>query len=303
MSLPVIFVFDLDETMIGVSTPLSSLTRFHTFLYNAIKAQKISPTLCNGKKIHKISLAHVLPPEMLRPGFKDAAHSIKIMYPTAEFFVYSAGTAPYVTDVISWVEKIADVKFRRPLLTRNHTMISESSSVVKSLDIHMDIILDTLLEDYPALSFEYNRNIVAACNIVHIDDRHDVLWEGSSKLINCPAYSYTPFIDITAGLDKCVVRSDVVQEYLRQEERGDAFIEPTHPLGSPEERELQFHLFMAEKYRQVSDINCKHLTDDFFARLTSTLKGLKHLKRPFTKKNVKAINEFIRQPALKRRRQ
>jgi hypothetical protein len=288
--LPVVFVFDLDETMIGVSTPLSSVTSFYEYLYNAVKMKKVDVA---GKKIRKKALADVMTKEMLRPGFKDAITQIKAMFPTAEFFVYSAGTGPYVADMIRWIEAYTGVAFRRPLLSRERTMATSTSSHVKSLEYHMNLMFDVLQQDYPALKQPENRVTVAASQIIHIDDREDILWEGSAKLVNCPEYSYTPFMDITAGIDRFILEQPDVQEYLKTNERDNAFVEPSPPLSTPDERNMLYHLFLAEKYRALVDNNRLQLQDNFFPRFVRALKAFKTLKRPFTDRNVKKLNELI----------
>lgn len=294
--LPVVFVWDMDETMVGITTPLSSLVNFHEFLYNQIKLQNLPPAQCNGKKIRKLHLHDILPKEMLRPGLSEAFSKIKKYFPTAEFFVYSAGTAPYVTDTISWVEKQIGITFRRPLLTRSDTFDTGSSTYVKSIKYQLPAIISSLIKDYPALKNLDNQEELVKSRIIHIDDRPDILWEGSAKLITCPAYSYTPVIDLTQGLERCILESENVKDYLRREEDNNAFVEPlASEISCPEERELRYHVFMAEKCRQVLNGNKEQLQDSFAFKFVKAVKALKHLKRPFTDENVRKLNHLINQ--------
>jgi hypothetical protein len=290
--LPVIFVFDMDETIIGVSNPLFNVIEFRRFVRDGMKTGKI-PT--NGRSsINSLQLASILPDQMMRPGFKEAVFSIKKMYPTAEFFLYSAGTAEYVKDVVTWIEKKSGIKFRRPLLSRQQTIRSETSQIVKSLDLHINTMLDILIKDYPALQYEQYRAAVAASRIIHIDDRPDILWEGNDKLITCPAFSYVPFVDVTTGVDPCIVKSELVQEFLKKQNDNDVFIEPD-ATSTCDERDAEYHIFMAEQFRRIAGPNKKTLQDTFFPTFVKALNIFKSHKKPFTPKNVKKINEAIKQ--------
>lgn len=288
--LPTVFVFDVDETMIGVSNPIGTAIELREFVMHSQKIGKLPKV----PKVlpRSVRYAELMPPHMLRPNFKESLVKIVKLYPTAEFFVYSAGTEDYVASVVAWIEQqISDtgITFRRPLLSRNNTMTTATSRYIKSVSYHIDNILTSLEADYPALKNEKNRQAVEEHRIIHIDDRENILWEGSDKLVRCPAYSYTPVVNMITGLEPFLNDAEV-KTFIKSM---GGFVEPEPMSMTEDERNMSYHLFMAEQYRLVLQSNKTHLADTFCHDFVSALKLLKNLKRPFTKENVMKINKAI----------
>ena len=290
--LPTIFVFDLDETMIGVSNHVSTAVDLYEFIHNGISLRKIP--FSGKKKAFVKSHGDFAAPNILRPHFKEGMEAIKRHYPTAEFFVYSAGTFDYVISFVKWIERLTGITFRRPIFARHNTMSSETSSYVKSIEYHAPAMMDVLEADYPALSKLENRKQVTDYRMIHIDDRANILWEGPQKLINCPGYDFEQFFDITEGIDKALISHPSVQEYLKNQTRYNKSNPYVIPENATEDKgKAHYHLAMFEIYNSLVEKNAKALQDDFFVRFPKALSRFKSLKRPFTSANVKKINDEL----------
>lgn len=285
--LPVIFIFDLDETLIGKASPINDVYEFRDFLVKAKKAGKL-PMSC---KLSRVSRADMYDrhPHFLRPHAIDFIHAIKDKFPTAELYVYSAGTREYVTDSIKWVEKEANMQFNRPIMARDNTITdSQYGYTMKSITYLIDMIIQSLESKYPALKNEKNRAKVLESRIMMIDDNPTVMWDGPEKMIGCPHYTYTPVEDMTAGLDASVLTIPEVSNYLR-----DAAFVPSNDVAVPEENMAAFHVHMFQKYQSVIPGNKAAIEDTFFAKLLSALRPLSKLKRPFTTDRIAKINKAM----------
>lgn len=283
--LPVIFVFDLDETMIGVSSMIGEAVELNTVLHDATKIGKLPKT----KSKYRTHYRDFMTPEMVRPFLGESLKKIKHDFSTAEFFVYSAGTHEYVSDILSWIESYIDITFRRPIFARHNTMVTESSSFVKSLKYQAPVMLDALVKDYPSLKNDKNREEVVNHRMVHIDDREGILWEGSTQLIQCKPYSYRTFFDITEGIDKDILNHPLTQAYLES----SSVVYRYSPGSSVDQIKEAYHLFMFEQYHKIADSNKEQLQDEFMKDFAHAVSKYKNLKKPFTEKNVKEINDTL----------
>lgn len=283
--LPVVFVWDVDRTMIGKITNELAKNNLRSFINTAFKVGKVP------RKIKLCSTRDVMSPNMLRPGLKDAFAAIKKLFPTAEFFVYSAGTSDYVRAIVPWIEQETGVTFHRPLFTRDETVDTEISSNQKSLVLYYERIMDNLVKDYPVLKKTDVREEVCKYRMVHIDDRGNILWEEAGNLIVCPEYNYTQALDIFSDLPEDLKSSPTVKAWVEKKYL-NVFKEPENAI--PEERDMKYHYYRMEALMAVIDENKQALTDTFASKLVAALKPLKNRKRIFTPDTLKTINAAVR---------
>lgn len=110
--IPLVIILDLDGTIIGDITP-----------------QIVSWELCNELKAkHGINLLkqkdlHTkLENGIIRPYFKDFITKLKENIPHIEFFIFTASEKKWASYIISQIEKTCNIKFNRPIFTRQHCL-------------------------------------------------------------------------------------------------------------------------------------------------------------------------------------
>jgi hypothetical protein len=294
--LPVIFVFDMDETLIGESAPFLMQSKGLTkYIINACKSEKIDS--CKGIVTTPCSIDKPkIDPEFFRPGLKDAfARLSKMFGGSAEFFIFSAGGKMYVKDVVSLIEAHADVSFNRPLFTTEDTIVNSSGETEKSIKMHADVFIKSLLPKYPALKKSENVDIVKKSRIMYLDDMNWTEEKSKDQFIQVTKFSYTPVYDLLWNVPDSIRVQAPVQEYLkRYNTHYNVFIEPIVPV-SKTMRGLQYHTFMAEKHNAFVGRNELALKDTLFLELTKAIKPFCKAVHPFNPANMKTIRERLRE--------
>lgn len=288
--LPVVFIFDLDSTLICDSNPLSRYQQFVSFLRDAVITKKIALPNVTAKSVRQRPMSELVPAEFYRSDLASSFGSLKTLFPTAEFFVFSAGQKHYVEQTVKLMEEQLGVAIQRPIFSRNDCTIDETNNYKKSILANIPRIFKSLQDKYPALKTEENRESVINHNLVFVDDR-EVVWDLSDKWIPCPIYSYIHTIDATVGFPRDLLRHALVREYIATHYVG--FAEPA-PDVSEDERNLLYHSYLANAYGAALTENKTALKDDFFHKLVQVLKPVSRLKRPFSDKNMKRIRDAMK---------
>ena len=280
-ALPIIFIMDMDLTMIGNSATFSSCIEVVKFVRACCKSKKIEGLPCPKP----VAFSDLMTIDFVRPGLKDMFANISEMYPTAEFFVYSAGAKPYVHAVIAALEKLVNVSFNKPILTRDECILNETRNYTKSITVHYDAMIQSLLSKYPALGKKENQDDVLKSRIVFIDDV-DYVWDLKEKWVKCPEYLYNPVLDITQYIDTSTRKHPLV---AKQIETNEAFFKEPD-VDSTDERNMAYHMYMAEWYRSQYVKNKLAFEDKFCEKFVECIKPFKKLAHPFSNANIAKVN-------------
>ena len=178
MKLPFIFIFDIDETIIGNITQ------------QILEWQLLS--IIDNSLISKFDITEDLNNGMLRPNFKEFIDFINKKYKDVEIFVYTNSSFQWATyGIIPNIQKTINNKINKPYFTRN-----DSNSSQKLLGNLYDSIIEQLISKYPSLKLDKNKEFVFKNQLVFIDDIKDNLKDYPQKQILCPAYNYIDIYDI-----------------------------------------------------------------------------------------------------------
>lgn len=155
MSVPFLFIFDLDHTMVGNA----DTSIFLRELCEAVHG--ISNKKCVGVSnlITKIIRPYLVQLLQFLYGCKDV-----------EIMVYSHGTDDYVRWAVPIIEKHAGIKFRRPILSRSHTVPNQFNHI-KSIDL----AVSNLIPKYPELRNPKVFEKMVNKRTVLIDDRGPIV--------------------------------------------------------------------------------------------------------------------------------
>ena len=288
MKLPTIFIFDIDECIIGKVDYCIYEYNILDIIHKKCKTKKIT-----NKCIKAPDISKELNEGLLRPNFSKFIDFIRKKYKNVELYVYTNSTYAWVHNgLISSIEKASGVKFNKPYFTREN-----SNDYEKLLGNIYDIIIKGLLNKYPALSYDNNKELVFKDKLVFIDDRENNLGDFPKKQILCPKYKYVPkYYNIKEkiikqyGVDEIMFEDKDVLEYY------DTNWFPLYNInGSVFQKDMMLQN-MYEMFRiRQSEINNKDINDTFFEDLMKLLQNVNKLDE----KSIETINKNIKKDVPK----
>lgn len=288
MKLPVVFVFDIDSTIVGDVNPLLNRIQVHDFVRSSMKASKLAESTVQKQTIRNMK---DIPDLLIRPHFAELTRKIKEYFPDSALFVYSAGVKTYVEDIVSYIEGKTGVQFMRPLFSRVECLVDETKNWAKSVKIHYPDMVKALVGKYPQLAKKENQDFVLNNRFVFIDD-NDVIWDLEEKWIKAPAYKFMPVMDPSALLPIALRREKIVRDFLTNTiGSAHAFVEPEGL--DDDERNIMYHTWMAAQHSQVIEKNKEAQKDKFFYVLQRALAKVKRSNRPFSVANLKNIKAAL----------
>lgn len=170
---PLVIVIDLDGTIIGDITP-------QVILY------EISCATNDKSLIDKKDLYYKLRNGIIRPHFKRFFRNVQKNCNNIEFFVYTASEKKWANFIIPHIEKCINVKFNRPIFTREDCVVSDNNLELKKCLLHIGKKLSgSLKKKYGKIDINYlYKNTLVIDNYRVYKDNY------SGQLLLCPTYSY-----------------------------------------------------------------------------------------------------------------
>jgi len=290
MNLPIIFIFDLDLTLIGNSLNIYKYKNVFEWIKNNCKHKKFINDEC---KISFNDWYNIIPDNFIRPNTKECLMEIKELFPTAEFFIFSNGIKEYVKTFVDYIEKKLKIKFNKLIISRDLNLIDDTHSYSKELTGYIeDLIIKSLSKKYSKILLEKNRELLFNDRTIIIDD-NNYIWN-NRPIINILPYNYIPIFEIDIKMLNLIYHSNSLSTYMSNI-NNQAFY-PSNDITTNktnEEFKLNYHLFLAEIYRNNIDNNKKCLKDDFFIKFIKAIKSRKDLEKPFTTTFITNCNKII----------
>ena len=278
---PLVFIFDLDATMIGDTVDMNHYDGLLDFVKKSCAIKAIG----DAAPCRTPPRRSVAPPELVRPGMRRALADIRKSFPRAAFFVFSSGVASHVKKYVELVERGAGhgVRFSRPLFSRESCVRDENNSTVKMAATVLPAIARALHVSVESLEDRY----------ILVDDRtDDVLWDVPSKRILCSPYEYTPVVEVDEALLRLIHGTPMLRDHV------DDVKPPYMPvLGKCDRTFTQlaatYYRFVASRLKHVSRANKLELRDTFMQRFVSAVRRHARGARPFSAPNVARINKDL----------
>jgi hypothetical protein len=117
-TLPILFIFDLDNTLIGNPVYILSYKYLLDFIKDGCKHNRLNGVEC--KIDYNVWNNKIIDEKFFRPKLKESLQEIKTIFPNAEFFIFSLGTKDYVTPIVQFLEKYTGISFT-PTEKKNET--------------------------------------------------------------------------------------------------------------------------------------------------------------------------------------
>jgi hypothetical protein len=272
MKLPFIFIFDIDNTIIG---NIGHQNNEYKIL------ELINPSL-----IKNYDITEDLKFGLLRPNFKDFIEFIKNKYKNVEIYVYTNSSYLWTNNVVIHnIEKVIECKINEPYFTRD-----DSNNHNKLLGNIYDNIIDNLISKYLLLKQDKYKEYVFQNQLVFIDDIKDNLKDYPQKQILCPKYNYRDCYDIKANL---INKLQIEEIEFEKKEVLDYFNDKWIPIYSTngsiyQQDKIYQHILQLLLVRKTELLNND---DNFFKSLISILE--KEEKLILDDKMILNINEKL----------
>jgi hypothetical protein len=141
-NLPILFIFDLDGTIIGNAAHIISYRKIINYIKNGCRHKRFNGSECEIDTT--VWSTKTIPKYFVRPNFAESLHQIKSTFPTAEFFIFSLATKDYVVDIIQYLEKYTGIHFNRPLFVRDDSSLTSEGVYLKDINGYYDKIFANL---------------------------------------------------------------------------------------------------------------------------------------------------------------
>ena len=275
MTLPLVVILDWDGTIAG------------NVEYQAAKHSISLLLKNNGFKINnKNSKAFYPSQKLIRKGFKDFIETLEQLYNNnIYFFIYTASDPIWAQKEISWVEKIYDIKFQRPLFTRKDCVRDNKGVYIKSLNRIFPRIIRSINKNMKNNLTKYQTDFIYDRNTLIIDNTM-VYEDNLDKLLLCPDYNYTIFEDIMEDVPSKSLQNHRINLHVKNLINSDKvyFSENTKNMNKLLH---QKHSWITSKIESIMQSNKKYTKDNFFPQLTSLI-----VKNKFTNFNPKIVNKL-----------
>ena len=173
--LPFIFIFDIDNCIIGnIEWPLKESIILDNINY-IIKKKK------------KVDFSNYLKKVLLRPYFKEFLKFIKKNFKNVEIYVYTNSNNYWTNNgLVSNIEKALGYKFNKPYYSSEYS----NENMQKSLSNVYFNILKNLNKKYPLLKNNNYINYVFNNNLIFIDNLPNNVFDYPNKQLLCKSYNW-----------------------------------------------------------------------------------------------------------------
>jgi hypothetical protein len=253
MKLPYIFIFDIDNTIIG--------NIHHQYIeYNLLEN-------INTLLIKDFDITDILNNGMLRPYFKDFIDFIYKKYKNVEIYVYTNSSFEWINyGLIDNIQKSINYKINKPYFTRDDSNYYKK----KLLGNLYDIIINSLIAKYPSLKSQKNKEFVFKNQIVFIDDIKNNLKDYPQKQILCPEYNYIDVYDMkTRLINKYNITEDIFNKEIVLSLFENDYLPLYNKNGSIYQQDKSYQELLRLRLLRKQEIN--NINDTFFKNLISIL--------------------------------
>jgi hypothetical protein len=269
--LPYIFVLDWDGTIAGKVDFQSHQYSIH----NTLKKHGFKPL-----KQHPIPPAFYPNAKLIRPGFASFIKAMKKVYPDAQFFIYTASEKQWAHQEIMWVEKTHDIRFNRPIFTREDCSVDAVGNNRKSVARVFPRIMKSLSKEYPLTAAQ--RQHVLEHQLILIDN-NAVYTDRMDKLLLCPDYNYCVFENLLHGIPPDARKHPVIQQHLLTLINNGYLCSMPNDADDGMRALAKQYQWLAAKCKTLSDINVTYENDDFW----------KFLKQAIIQNQIKVFSPSI----------
>lgn len=254
-ALPYIVILDWDGTVAGrvdYQSYRHSLEQYYK--QNGVKLKSDNKT---------VPKAFTRESYLIRRGLVKFIEELKAHFNgNIYFFIYTASERVWANREIQWVEKAYNIKFQRPIFTRDDCINVMGSGYKK-----------TIAKIYPRVLRSIGKTRLTKSQKAYILEKHFMIIDNNAvytdmqqHLLLCPHYDFMVFENIIEDIPDAHLQHPSVSGYI------DMLV--TQGIVCPVFKSNDVNKMMAEKYkwfatkcRQISAENKKYVNDTFFKKL------------------------------------
>ncbi len=239
-----VFIIDLDGTIIG-----DCIYQCEMYKIGLILAK-----LGHKVKINDILDSHYTDKsKLIRPHFITFIKTMKELMPNSYFYVYTASEKKWAEIQIKLIEKNLNIKFDRPIFTRN------------DCDPKVE---DNRLSFTKSIEKIKKKIKVPNPEIIIIDDKR-VYIDNSHRLINCRVYNYKSFCNYWDYIPIDKINNKVFLKFLSsliEQSR----LSPCHQTLTTKQK-CDYYKWLYLKTAEINKSNKKYKKDKFWLSLTKII--------------------------------
>ena len=259
-----IFILDLDGTIIGNCMYQSDLY----FLQNIQKKYNIK--ILNNNNLIK---SYNKDSNLIRPYFMYFYNNIFKYYPNTHIFIYTASQKKWAYKEIEYIEKQLNIKFSRPIFTREDCLISSDGSYKK--------LISKIL---PKLKRKINNFDNIKDNLIIIDN-NNIFLDYLSNFILCKSYEYIYILDIWDNINIDYYNYPNLNKFITKLIKNNKIHKYNINLNYNDNILEKIYKWKYKKYKKINKNNKFELNDIFWKKITDTI-----INNDFKKFNKDTIN-------------
>lgn len=200
--LPFIVVLDWDGTIAGRVDYQSQKYALHQYYKKFGLKVKID---------NKVPKAFYPESNLIRPYFSNFIYDLTEFYGgNIYFFIYTASERTWAYKEIQWVEKTHNIKFQRPIFTRDDCKTDKVGSYRKSIQHIFPRILRSIGKGH----FSKHQKEDILKNRLLIIDNNAVYNDFQNHLLVCPDYHYMVFENLLEEIPIASLKHPQVVQYI-----------------------------------------------------------------------------------------
>jgi len=279
--IPVIFVIDIDGTLIGrvdfqsQRYSLQQLLKKHGYRTPTNLPEAFKP-------------GHGL----VRPFVKDFMRAVKqITDGNCYFFIYTASERKWAVQEIAWIEKAHGIQFDRPLFCRDDCLVDPQGTYRKSLKRIWPRITRVVGKHHVLTTKEkdlmmHRRTVMIDNNAVYVDH--------TDRLLLCPDYSYMVFENLLDTLPDNAWEHPTVRQHvmgMMSNMVNEGLVCPVTPNAPMMERMVHGYKWLAAKCATIMEYNKPFQHDTFWMLLRKLI--IKNNIKDFPSSVVTQLQQLI----------
>jgi hypothetical protein len=281
---PYIFLLDLDGTIIGDCSYQCDIYNIQEIIRKNIILKNGNIQLGNLVKYKTLcdkmlDNCYNLQSKLLRPHFTTFMTEMKKVFPNSFFFIYTASDKTWAYKEILIIEKQNNIKFNRPIFTRDNCFKDNYGNIKKSVVK----ILPQLLK---AIKMPKTHSIV---NNIMIIDNNPTFVDYTDHLLLCPTYDYLKFHNLWESIPQEYSSISELKHFVSRLISNKKMYIKNNPANTIILEKL--HKWLYRKYKKINKYNKKFENDTFWLNLTTLIKH--HNITSFNKRAISMLHKSI----------
>ena len=217
--------------------------------------------------------------KLLRPHFASFMTEMKKKFPNSFFFIYTASEKTWAYKEILIIEKQNNIKFNRPIFTRDNCIKDSSGNLKKSVIKIMPQLLKSIKKPK-------THSII---NNIMIIDNNPTFIDYTDNLLICPTYDYLKFHNLWESIPHEYTKISELKHFVSKLITNKKMYVKNNPSNTIILEKL--HKWLYRKYKKINKYNNKYTNDTFWLNLSTLIKH--HNITTFNRKNINMLHKSL----------